>query len=183
MPSIRPSIAIAALGTTAFVLFVVFSPVYTHGWDSKGRAIRTACLSNIKQIGYAHLLYTEDHNGRFAPIEWVPVIKPRLKEDRVLQCPIAVKQDGSGYAYNRLLASVKDTDVDQPENTALHFEVDDLRLGATADRLSPLATKRHDETLALAFTDGHAKRVRFDRLKSVKLRPQAVPIPKSSNKL
>ena len=173
MPPIRPSIAIAALGTTAFVLFVLFGPLQSH--RSKDYGARIACLSNVKQIGYAHLLYAEDHDERYSPVQWVPAIRPRLREEGVLQCPIASKQGGSGYAYNRLLAGVKLTEVDQPADTALTFEVDDLRLGAVADRVTPLRTHRHADRLVAAFADGHAKSLAIGYLGKVRMRPRPIP--------
>jgi prepilin-type processing-associated H-X9-DG protein len=64
---------------------------------------------------------------------------------------------------------------------ALTFEVDDLHLGAVAERVVPLASKRHEEMLTLGFADGHAKRLSFNRLGSVEMELKKAPSKGSSN--
>lgn len=93
---------IAIMAVMAALLFPVFAQV-----REKGR--QAACLSNLRQIGLATRMYTDDYDGRypytvdalkkaigtsFAPPELLPVLPeypellaPYLKSEAVLSCP------------------------------------------------------------------------------------------------
>ncbi|HEX8834079.1 MAG TPA: prepilin-type N-terminal cleavage/methylation domain-containing protein, partial [Abditibacteriaceae bacterium] len=86
-------VVVAVIGILASLLFPVFS-------QARERARRTACLSNMKQIGLAVQMYVQDYDGR-VPIcndnstptvtddfgyWWVTLFK-YTKNDQVFVCP------------------------------------------------------------------------------------------------
>jgi len=86
-------VVIAVIGILAAILFPVFA-------QARERARRTACLSNMKQIGLAVHMYMQDHDGR-VPIcndnttpttaddngyWWITLFK-YTKDDGVFVCP------------------------------------------------------------------------------------------------
>jgi prepilin-type N-terminal cleavage/methylation domain-containing protein len=54
-------IVIAIICILAAILFPVFS-------RARENARRSSCMSNMKQLGLAHLQYTQDHDGHMAPV-------------------------------------------------------------------------------------------------------------------
>lgn len=172
---LRAGLAAGFLAVLLLLLVVLF-PVHSD----RRRAHKNACLSNVKKLVIGHLLYAADHDERFTLVDWVPAIQPYVKDKSAFRCPL-VDKGGSGYAYNRLLAGAVLTEKDQPDKIALTFEVDDLHLGAVAERLIPLASNRHEEMLTLGFADGYAKRLAFNRLGSVWMESRKAPAKVSAN--
>lgn len=60
-------VVIAIIAILAAILFPVFT-------SAKAAAKKTTCMSNLKQIGLAQMMYTGDSDGRFPC--WVPIISP-----------------------------------------------------------------------------------------------------------
>jgi prepilin-type N-terminal cleavage/methylation domain-containing protein len=59
---------------------------------AKGKANQTKCLSNIRQLGLAAVMYADDHDGqipprRVAPNTWVTRLQPYYKDVGILKCP------------------------------------------------------------------------------------------------
>ena len=98
-------VVIAIIAILAAILFPVFA-------QARAKARQTACLSNMKQIGTAMLMYTQDYDemlplgylangnngGDVEPFaapnaapNWIAGIMPYLKNFQVLRCPSAVK--------------------------------------------------------------------------------------------
>lgn len=155
--TIRPGLAMGLFSVLLAVLVVIMFPVQAGG----GRSKNSSCLSNLKQVGVGHLIYAADYDDRFAPTDWVPALDPYTKRREIYRCPF-VESGDSGYAYNRNLAGQKLPKAADPARIALTFEVDDLHLGALADRVSPLTSARHGEKLAIIYADSHARFIPFD---------------------
>ena len=86
-------VVVAIIAILAALLFPVFAQA-----REKGR--QTYCLSNLRQMGTAMLLYTEDHDGFFPPVisrsgrrpisqdvTWVHFIEPYVKSQSVFIDP------------------------------------------------------------------------------------------------
>jgi prepilin-type N-terminal cleavage/methylation domain-containing protein/prepilin-type processing-associated H-X9-DG protein len=84
-------VVIAIIAILAAILFPVFAQA-----REKGRA--TACLSNMKQIGLATMMYAQDHDellpycyaytaGNKQLFWWQDLIAPYVKNDTVFTCP------------------------------------------------------------------------------------------------
>src|SRR5438034_126967 len=72
------------------VLFALLAPVIAQ---TRRKIRASACLSNLRQIGMATTLYTQDYDERYAgvsmePYNWLPdVHQAYLKLGRVWICP------------------------------------------------------------------------------------------------
>jgi prepilin-type N-terminal cleavage/methylation domain-containing protein/prepilin-type processing-associated H-X9-DG protein len=87
-------VVIAIIAILAAILF----PVFAHARE-KGR--QTACLSNMKQLSNAMLMYSEDYDGLFPPVigrpsrgeqnvfrmSWMNILDPYVKNHQVFICP------------------------------------------------------------------------------------------------
>jgi prepilin-type N-terminal cleavage/methylation domain-containing protein/prepilin-type processing-associated H-X9-DG protein len=81
-------VVIAIIAILAAILFPVFA-------QAREKARMTSCLSNMKQIGLALTMYTQDYDETFPYIRfkadttyvWRNAIRPYLKSQNVLACP------------------------------------------------------------------------------------------------
>ncbi len=83
-------VVIAIIAILAAILFPVFA-------RARAKARQTACLSNMKQIGLAVMMYNSDYDGRFvsvyddgAPhprIIWAQKLVPYTKNSQMFNCP------------------------------------------------------------------------------------------------
>jgi prepilin-type N-terminal cleavage/methylation domain-containing protein/prepilin-type processing-associated H-X9-DG protein len=109
-------VVIAIIAILAAILFPVFA-------KAREKARQTSCLSNLKEIGLAALMYAQDYDERL-PLAamyfntpdymvWMYVIQPYVKNIQIFTCPSdsAYGWNGGynatgnvGYGYNLLLA-------------------------------------------------------------------------------
>jgi len=93
------------LSTPVRYIFFLF-PVFAR---AREKAVQTTCLSNVKQLNLACLMYAEDYDGTL-PIGifwyaegkiwyWVDALEPYLKNKQVAKCANWPKYTFS-YAYN-----------------------------------------------------------------------------------
>ena len=86
-------VVIAIIAILASILFPVFS-------RARAKARQTSCLSNLKQLGLAELMYNQDNDEQFtiatptwtpAPadqgITWDQALIPYMKNEEILICP------------------------------------------------------------------------------------------------
>lgn len=81
-------VVIAIIAILAAILFPVFA-------RAREKARQSSCLSNVKQIMTAFLMYTQDYDERtplnmgYVPVEvrWFNTLVPYIKNDQLLQCP------------------------------------------------------------------------------------------------
>src|SRR5919198_26550 len=86
-------VVIAIIAILAAILFPVFA-------QAREKARQTSCLSNMKQIGTAQALYTQDYdetlmyaqmaNDPVTPrmvINWPALIYPYTRSTRIYRCP------------------------------------------------------------------------------------------------
>lgn len=80
-------VVIAIIAILAAILFPVFA-------QAREQARRVSCLSNIRQLGTATAMYTQDYDETFPIVHTVicshaeyPLIYPYMKNLNILQCP------------------------------------------------------------------------------------------------
>lgn len=107
-------VVIAIIAILAAILFPVFA-------QAREKARMTACLSNMRQIGTAEIMYAQDFDGNYTPIRvslttpgpngetnasivWKDVLQPYLKNAEIYRCPsnphgnpTGIPNNGSGW--------------------------------------------------------------------------------------
>ncbi len=134
-------VVIAIIAILAAILFPVFA-------RAREKARQASCLSNMKQIALAQLMYTQDYDETFSPQMgywssdnwtsdiagyWYNRIMPYIKNEQILICPSeathAVATGGGSaaaykcnYAQNYFLASAATAKVEYPSACVLNCE-------------------------------------------------------------
>jgi prepilin-type N-terminal cleavage/methylation domain-containing protein/prepilin-type processing-associated H-X9-DG protein len=115
-------VVIAIIAILAAILFPVFA-------QARESARKTSCLSNMKQLGTAVMMYIQDYDGAY-PLAWYPtpqygfdvVLFPYIKNYQVYECPsnkvtprfwVGYQNNGLGpipgsYAMNGEIAALDD---------------------------------------------------------------------------
>ena len=85
-------VVIAIIAILAAILFPVFA-------RARENARKSNCLSNLKQLGTAHMMYCQDYDERTASYQdvpaaaatrsWMNMFEPYMKNTGVLNCPSA----------------------------------------------------------------------------------------------
>jgi prepilin-type N-terminal cleavage/methylation domain-containing protein/prepilin-type processing-associated H-X9-DG protein len=173
-------VVIAIIAILAAILFPVFA-------RAREKARQASCLSNLKQMALASLMYNSDYDQKFMPlcynnpnICWSDItlynkglIYPYLKNDQILYCPS--QSVWPNYGYNRQLSTVSEAAVSQTARTVLWADSGGIRWfpysiaaaccgGGQAwhHRIGTCTEEGskdgpHNEGANIAFADGHAK--------------------------
>lgn len=138
---------------------------------------RTLCASNLKQIGWAILQYTMDHNERLPHADrWVDEIMPYVKDPSIFHDPSAPASQPYSYAFNRNLSGASISRLGAPAETVAVFESAQGIKNASDTGQSLPRPERHTGGSNFVFADGHIKWLR-DQAPSFSLAGgQAVPI-------
>ncbi len=93
-------VVIAIIAILAAILFPVFA-------RARERARQTSCLSNVRQIGLATMMYAQDHGERLPRagywaedgemIHWHKQIMPYLRNEQILICPSSPRRDSINH--------------------------------------------------------------------------------------
>ena len=121
-------VVIAIIAILAAILFPVFA-------RAREKARTASCLSNMKQLGIAMLMYVQDYDESgmphyAAPVYWPGLLMPYIKNSQIYNCPSSDRATyaGSaylGYAYNYLCSTYPTyfphslADVKKPAETAV----------------------------------------------------------------
>lgn len=141
------------LSVFALVLLVIH-PIFVR---EKGGGLST-CLSNVRQLGVAILMYMEECDDALPPEPtWYDALSPYIKDLNILHCP-KDRESHCSYVYNSMLPrSAKE--VKQPEKTVLFFEGECVWNGQAIFE----GARRHDDQenpaerrVVVSFMDGHA---------------------------
>ena len=107
---------------------------------ARDKAREIACVSNLKQITLAIVMYENDNNGRLPSIEALPILKEYVGDDKTMQCP-------SGGEYIFFVNGAKDDLIQRPSRTVL-----------------AICPNHHPSGRAVGFADGHVETVSEENL-------------------
>jgi len=99
-------VVIAIIAILAAILFPVFA-------RAREKARQTSCLSNVKQLGLAFMMYAQDYDETLVPLAnggygvarygWYTIIEPYVKNSQVFVCPSASKRPiAYGLSFNNI---------------------------------------------------------------------------------
>lgn len=148
--------ALALIGLTFYVMSRALSDMGVAGG---GRRFAEICVSRLRTVAEAQLLYAADNDERLPAAEkWVDASWSYAKEKRkadpeensesAFRCPtVSARRDGSyGYAFNSGLGGQKTSAIADPDAVELVFDSKDLARNAHGDPRStiPGPEGRHD---------------------------------------
>lgn len=127
------------------------------------------CMSNLKRLGLAALMYSQDNNNIFPDAhhwcEELAVYDSRLFSR--LRCPTIAT--GIGYAMNTNLSQANYQDIENPEKTILFFESKLTGHNAYGTVEALLKESRHPHgQITIGFADGHVDVMDFEQLSNLK---------------
>lgn len=162
-PRTKGWLQIIAAVVCFWIAFTVFPPT-----TLKDGAKKTMCLSNLKQLATAQLVYLDENNQRFQASAWSDPLLPYTKNEDLLHCS-STYVDGKGhygYAMNYELVDAKATTAGEPESTPLFFEIDALAKDVVAN-FEARSTSRHRRGGSkpagnVVFLDSHARFLPLD---------------------
>ena len=158
-------VVLAVIALLAGLLLPAFSKA-----KEAGRA--TACLSNLRQIGIALQLYTQDNNNRLPimrdksfdtnapPTNTLPSVQVVLSNGlgslKVLRCPSDRKQifeqTGASYSWNSLLNGQ-----DAEHLTLLSIDFDPHQIPVFFDKEAFHSARGEKKGVNYLYADGHIK--------------------------
>jgi prepilin-type N-terminal cleavage/methylation domain-containing protein/prepilin-type processing-associated H-X9-DG protein len=139
---------------------------------AKGKAGDTKCISNLKQLGVALTIYTDDHNGKLPAAERRPTtpvdpanVLPRIVDVlsnnvggalTVFQCPKDMfnwfKNEGSSYEWNY---AANNQPIEVPgTNAGVQMTAERARLMYDYENFHPGGTNKTKNVL---YGDGHVE--------------------------
>lgn len=123
---------------------------------ARAQARTAACISNMKQLCLAAMMYAQDHDEQLPPAEaWAEKLTPYFRNAAILRCPSDGTAHPHSYAINRNVAQMQLARVARPAETILFYETDAPNpspSGAGEDMPRP---PRHRGGVVLGFADGH----------------------------
>ncbi|HVT11064.1 MAG TPA: hypothetical protein VHE55_02260 [Fimbriimonadaceae bacterium] len=129
--------------------------------SAKVTAKSTSCLSNIKQLALATIMFASDYDDvlKTTAAKWSTSIYPYTKNKTILTCP-EDKPGTVSYSFNGRLANVSMSKIKNPATTVLAYEGKGEKLNF-----------RHEGRAAVAFADGHAKLITKEQAKTLVWKP------------
>lgn len=118
--------------------------------DAKQAAKKTVCMSNLKQLATATLIFLADHDDVFKmdPAKTRAALRPYTKNDDLWYCPVKGKT-AAAYSLNTKLIGRNANQVKDPAKTVMLYEGSKGKLDF-----------RHYGAAAVAFADGHVKSIK-----------------------
>ncbi len=142
-------VVVVIIGILSAALFPVFA-------RSREKARQTSCLSNIKQLGLAMIMYAQDYDDTLPRADgWKAALEPYAKDERIFLCP-GHEEDGllwdkvtpgGHYAMSESLAGRRLEDVADPSMEPLIWDAN------TQGAWDP----RHNGLANTGYVDGHVK--------------------------
>ncbi|HEY3297457.1 MAG TPA: DUF4190 domain-containing protein [Armatimonadota bacterium] len=167
------AVSLVIIPIIAIMAAIVF-PAFAKARES---ARLTSCLSNVKQISLALMMYTEDYDQNFPPVEtWQDALQPYMPSKSILVCP-SDKSGGPSYGLNAGLKDVLRSNMPDRESVVIVFESKPGKNRFGGRELLPYPL-RHQRGSNFGFGDGHVKWMIESTLNTLNWNPLK-PGPKS----
>jgi prepilin-type processing-associated H-X9-DG protein len=125
--------------------------------QSRGQAEAASCLSNVKQINLALLMFAEDHDEHLPSADhWVDDLMPYTKNTGVFKCPEDKSGARSSYALNSALSGLAMKDIKHPAEVVMIFETNHPGNNPSGGPESVQSRHNNGRYAAYGFVDGHA---------------------------
>ena len=157
----------------AAVLLLTVPPRLNELWEKRSTSI-VVCLSNLKQIQLAQLMYAHDHGDHFPPAEhWPKGLQQYLRQDpECLVCPLDGRRqrqrDGeieTSYTMSDAFGDIHLDAVADPAQVGTFFD------GTALYGQHEAVDFRHRQGANVAYADGHCKWVRQEDFGALRLEP------------
>ncbi len=138
------------------VVAAILLPVFMQ---AKSAAVKTNCLSRVKQLSTAAIIYSSDFDDKLpAASAWETRLFPYTKAESLFHCPEVTKAGKShGYAFSKALSGASLVSVEEPQLTPMIFDATKLEKNAFGGLDLLPKPGRHSGGNALGYADGHAK--------------------------
>jgi len=148
---------VASALTMTIIPAAILLPVFVQ---AREKAREVGCQSNLKEIGTATLMYTQDYDEHFPPAaKWSSEVYPYIMSYNVFKCPDDDSGSRSSYAFNSALGGLSLKKVGSPASTVGTFDAhSQWDLAGSAD----LMAFRHNRGANVGFSDGHVQWTRGD---------------------
>jgi len=135
---------------------------------AKSRAQGINCVNNLKQLGLAMRIYSNDHQDKFAAAEnWCDVLLPSLGSPKMFQCYADQSGQRCSYAFNARLSGMDEGKINP--KTVLFFEIDG---GWNVSGGPSLVLSRPRHTfVSVCFADGPVAQVNKSGLSGLRWDP------------
>jgi len=145
-------------------------------YPAESAANQASCLSNVKQLAQAMMMYAQDYDEPLPANRWsdrlVKYVAPDSSGSSLFVCP-EVPLRRCGYAFNRALAGLSAADLRKlphPERTVVIFETD-LGWNGAGGPEALVERPRHRGNDAFAFADGSGRAIARDKQSDLIWRP------------
>ncbi len=131
----------------------------TRAWYlmQQEKAQQAECISNLKQLGLAALMFAQDHDETFPSAEkWTDELMPYMGDPGILKCPAAGGLE-CAYLFNANLGGRHLAEVANAAEVVLFFEGGDGTRNGSAKAMELGPKARHNGGYDFAFLDGHVK--------------------------
>ncbi len=178
------NIAAALVVVGAAVLLVVAPYSVEKLYQKRASSPPVVCLSHLKQVAMAWLMYAEDHDGQFPPAEhWPQSLQPYLVESGVLLCPADVRPQqqksdelATSYTMSDAFGCIHKEAIKEAGQAGVFFDGTKLHgkheaAGFRHGELGLLGRERGAKGANVAYADGHCKYLRQEDFMTLRLEP------------
>jgi prepilin-type processing-associated H-X9-DG protein/prepilin-type N-terminal cleavage/methylation domain-containing protein len=169
--------------------------------QAKARARATSCLNNVRQIGLAAVMFTDDNEGALPRSEhegqsWVASLIRYGGTRGIYRCPadrstnrlysfaindflLPPRPDNPDFSKANSIPSPTDTillpECDDHYTSSDHFHFADPEEGGYSPRAfaSQVAVKRHQNSANYLFVDGHVEKIQWNQVKTKLTQPES----------
>lgn len=122
--------------------------------QSRNQAQKSECMANLKALGTAEAMYTQDYDGLLMTSAWMDGLLPYAKREILFHCPAADqgRKIRYGYAMSVDLVGKAESQIGDPATTVLAFDSIPMGRNAVSDISSLPEPPRHSNNVVLYLT-------------------------------